>query len=91
MNENRLRPGLMAIHSNHPEALRDVLVSWMAANPLSGLENELILVQSNGIGQWLKLALARDARDGGCGVAAALDIQLPSRFFLAGLPCGAGP
>ncbi|KHN52051.1 exodeoxyribonuclease V subunit gamma [Dickeya fangzhongdai] len=81
MSKNRLQPGLMAIHSNHPEALRDVLVSWMAANPLAGLENELILVQSNGIGQWLKLALARDARDGGCGVAAALDVQLPSRFF----------
>ncbi|QKO14004.1 RecBCD enzyme subunit RecC [Dickeya solani] len=81
MSENRLQPGLMAIHSNHPEALRDVLVSWMAANPLGGLENELILVQSNGIGQWLKLALARDTRDGGCGVAAALDVQLPSRFF----------
>ncbi|MBI0548213.1 exonuclease V subunit gamma, partial [Dickeya dianthicola] len=81
MSENRLQPGLMAIHSNHPEALRNVLVSWMAANPLGGLENELILVQSNGIGQWLKLALARDTRDGGCGVAAALDIQLPSRFF----------
>ncbi|WP_033111865.1 exodeoxyribonuclease V subunit gamma [Dickeya dadantii] len=81
MSENRLQPGLMAIHSNHPEALRDVLVSWMAANPLGGLENELILVQSNGIGQWLKLALARDVCDGGCGVAAALDVELPSRFF----------
>ncbi|WP_263062853.1 exodeoxyribonuclease V subunit gamma [Dickeya dadantii] len=81
MSENRLQPGLMAIHSNHPEALRNVLVSWMAANPLGGLENELILVQSNGIGQWLKLALARDVRDGGCGVAAALDVELPSRFF----------
>ncbi|QDX30028.1 exodeoxyribonuclease V subunit gamma [Dickeya poaceiphila] len=81
MSENRLQPGLMAIHSNHPEALRDVLVSWMASNPLAGLENELILVQSNGIGQWLKLALARDTHGGGCGVAAALDVQLPSRFF----------
>ncbi|WP_226051416.1 exodeoxyribonuclease V subunit gamma [Dickeya chrysanthemi] len=81
MSENRLNPGLMAIHGNHPEDLRDVLVSWMASNPLAGLENELILVQSNGIGQWLKLALARDPREGGCGVAAALDIQLPSRFF----------
>ncbi|MGM3161586.1 exodeoxyribonuclease V subunit gamma [Dickeya undicola] len=81
MSKNRLQPGLMAIHSNHPEALRNVLVSWMAAHPLAGLENELILVQSNGIGQWLKLALARDPREGGCGIAAALDVQLPSRFF----------
>ncbi|SLM62884.1 MULTISPECIES: exodeoxyribonuclease V subunit gamma [Dickeya] len=81
MSEQTLQPGLMVIHSNHPETLRDLLVSWMASHPLAGLENELILVQSNGIGQWLKLALARDRQEGGCGIAAALDIQLPARFF----------
>ncbi|PWC13954.1 exodeoxyribonuclease V subunit gamma [Brenneria corticis] len=80
-NENALQPGMMVIHGNHSEVLRDVLVSWMSAHPLPALDNEVILVQSNGIGQWLKLALARDADDGGCGVAAALDIQLPARFF----------
>lgn len=56
-------------------------MSWMAAHPLSPLENEVILVQSNGINQWLKLALARDVSEGGCGIAAALDIKLPARFF----------
>lgn len=71
----------MVLHGNHSEALRDVLVTWMAAHPLSPLENEVILVQSNGINQWLKLALARDVADGGCGIAAALDIKLPARFF----------
>lgn len=71
----------MVLHGNHSEALRDVLITWMAAHPLSPLENEVILVQSNGINQWLKLALARDADDGGCGIAAALDIKLPARFF----------
>lgn len=80
-NDNALQPGMMVIHGNHSEVLRDVLVSWMSAHPLPALDNEVILVQSNGIGQWLKLALARDADDGGCGVAAALDIQLPARFF----------
>ena len=71
----------MVLHGNHSEALRDVLITWMAAHPLSPQENEVILVQSNGINQWLKLALARDADDGGCGIAAALDIKLPARFF----------
>ena len=76
-----MNSGLMVLHGNHSETLRDVLVSWMAAHPLSPLENEVILVQSNGINQWLKLALARDVTDGGCGIAAALDIKLPARFF----------
>ncbi|NMG46281.1 exodeoxyribonuclease V subunit gamma [Aromatoleum toluvorans] len=72
--------GLMVIHGNHPEALRDVLVAWMKRHPLAPLENELILVQSNGIAQWLKMALAADEAAGGCGIAAALDAFLPSRF-----------
>jgi exodeoxyribonuclease V gamma subunit len=75
-----LPPGLMAVHGNHAEALRDVLVAWMLRHPLAPLERELILVQSNGIAQWLKHALARDAADGGCGIAAALDMRLPGRF-----------
>lgn len=75
-----LRGGLMVIHGNHPEALRDVLVAWMKRHPLAPLENELILVQSNGIAQWLKMALAADETAGGCGIAAALDAFLPSRF-----------
>ncbi|WP_432720790.1 exodeoxyribonuclease V subunit gamma [Jeongeupia wiesaeckerbachi] len=81
MSEHELTPGLMVIHGNRPEALRDVLVSWMTRHPLSPLDQEVILVQSNGIAQWLKLALARDVADGGCGIAAAIDAQLPSRFL----------
>ncbi|GHD63695.1 RecBCD enzyme subunit RecC [Jeongeupia chitinilytica] len=81
MNERELPPGLMVIHGNRPEALRDVLVSWMTRHPLAPLDQEVILVQSNGIAQWLKLALARDVADGGCGIAAAIDAQLPSRFL----------
>ncbi|MGC4012223.1 MAG: exodeoxyribonuclease V subunit gamma [Pseudomonas sp.] len=81
MSEQRLTPGLMVIHGNHPEALRDLLVQWMSLHPLAPLENEVILVQSNGIAQWLKLALGRDVADGGCGVTAALDVQLPAQFL----------
>jgi exodeoxyribonuclease V gamma subunit len=40
-----------------------------------------VLVHSNGIAQWLRLALAEDVEDGGCGIAAGLDLSLPSRFL----------
>ena len=80
-----LPAGLMLIHGNQPERLREVLVQWMKRYPLAPLENEVILVQSNGIAQWLRLALAADpAADGaggGCGIAAALTLSLPARFL----------
>jgi exodeoxyribonuclease V gamma subunit len=126
----------MLVHGNRPEALRDLLVTWVRRHPLAPLETEVILAQSNGIAQWLKLALAADpvredgksSRDmnavdlirdedkpdsdmhlanplrdggtsegdrhldkgedeseasleGGLGIAAALEISLPSRFL----------
>ncbi|CAE6932676.1 RecBCD enzyme subunit RecC [Ectopseudomonas oleovorans] len=73
-----LSPGLIVIHGNHLEELRALSVAWMRRYPLRPLENEVLLVQSNGIAQWLKLALAE--RDG-CGIAAALDVDLPARFL----------
>ena len=130
-----LPPGLMLVHGNQPEALRDLLVTWMRRYPLAPLEREIILAQSNGIAQWLKLALAADPslgeggegvgnsrqgggnnpvggddhrkgsddsrqesgdsreaggdggkgegdnQEGGLGIAAALEISLPSRFL----------
>jgi exodeoxyribonuclease V gamma subunit len=56
----------------------------MRRYPLAPLENEIALVQSNGIAQWLKLALAEDPQEddlGGCGIAAAIDVQLPGSFM----------
>ncbi|WP_136068681.1 exodeoxyribonuclease V subunit gamma [Modicisalibacter radicis] len=79
-----LQPGFMAIHGNRLEDLRGVAVEWMKRHPLAPLENETILVQSNGIAQWMKLALAADERDdgtGGSGIAASLNIALPARFL----------
>jgi exodeoxyribonuclease V gamma subunit len=79
-----LTPGLMLVHGNQAEALRDLLVQWMRRYPLAPLENEVVLVQSNGIAQWLKLALAAPPQvggGGGCGVAAATEFLLPSRFL----------
>ena len=60
----------------------------MKRHPLPPLENESILVQSSGIAQWLKMALAADpAGDaraaGGLGIAAALEVSLPARFLWA--------
>ncbi|NYE22514.1 exodeoxyribonuclease V subunit gamma [Pigmentiphaga litoralis] len=98
-NGASLAPGFMVVHSNRLEDLRSLAVSWMQRYPLAPLENEVILVQSNGIAQWLKLALAEDpAADDtasapgaggssfsggghGCGIAAAIDVQLPASFL----------
>ncbi|TXG98682.1 MAG: hypothetical protein E6R15_01480, partial [Zoogloea sp.] len=71
----------MLVHGNHPEALRDLLVTWIRRYPLAPLETETVLVHSNGIAQWLRLALAEDVEEGGCGIAAGLDLSLPSRFL----------
>lgn len=79
--DTALQPGFMVIHGNRLEDLRGLAVEWMKRHPLAPLENETILVQSNGIGQWLKLALAEDPEQGGAGIAAALDVTLPARFL----------
>ncbi len=78
-----LTPGLMLVHGNQPETLRELLVAWVRSHPLAPLETETLLVHSNGIAQWLRLALAEDADGvgGGCGIAAGLDMSLPSRFL----------
>ncbi len=84
MTSTPLPTGLMLVHGNQSEALRDLLVAWMKRYPLAPLENEIILVHSNGIAQWLTLALAADRTEGdggGCGIAAGLDMSLPSRFL----------
>lgn len=83
-----IQPGFMVLQSNRLENLRRVTVEWLRRYPLNPLENEVLLVQSNGISQWLKLALAADVdtpdpMDAGCGIAAAIDISLPGRFHWA--------
>ena len=75
---HQLEPGFSIIHSNHMEDLRHVAVAWIRRHPLKPLENELFIVQSNGMAQWLKLALAEND---GCGISAAVDILLPARFL----------
>lgn len=81
MSVRELPTGLMLVHGNQPERLRDLIVQWISQNPVAPLEKEVMLVQSNGIAQWLKLAFAADPEEGGCGVAAAFEMSLPSRFL----------
>ncbi|MCP3719226.1 exodeoxyribonuclease V subunit gamma [Paraburkholderia sp. CNPSo 3281] len=81
MSARDLPTGLMLVHGNQPERMRDLIVSWIGQNPIAPLEKEMFLVQSNGIAQWLKLAFAADPEEGGCGIAAAFEMSLPSRFL----------
>lgn len=91
--------GFFAIHANHLEDLRRAVVFLSRQNPLPPLDKEVFLVQSNGIAQWLKLALAEKAGDdpaqGGLGIAAAMDFLFPARFvwqaYRAVLPKGDVP
>ncbi|WP_298445488.1 exodeoxyribonuclease V subunit gamma [uncultured Ferrimonas sp.] len=66
------------LHSNQIEQLRDLVVHWLGEHPLAPLEREIFLVQSDGMAQWLKLALAADA---GHGIACGLQMDMPARFM----------
>jgi len=91
-----IEPGFHAIHANHLEDLRRAVVWICRQNPLPPLDSETFLVQSNGIAQWLKLALAEDPSEpgeegkgggsdngmgGGMGIAAGMDFLFPARFI----------
>ena len=71
--------GFVVIHANQLETLRELLVQWLSKQPVPVLGTEQILVQSNGIAQWLKMALAQ-SDDGHPGIAAGLKVELPNQF-----------
>ena len=71
-----ISPGLIALHSNQSERLADVLTGWLRERPLAPLESEVVLVQSNGMAEWIKIAMAQQS-----GVCAAAQVELPSRFM----------
>ncbi|RUO81095.1 exodeoxyribonuclease V subunit gamma [Idiomarina tyrosinivorans] len=70
-----LTPGFIVAHSHRLEDLTEVAVTFTRRFPLQPLQQETVLVQSNGIAQWLKVNLAQAN-----GIAAMLDITLPARF-----------
>ena len=69
-------PGLLILHGNQLEQLRAALFDWLRNHPLAPLESETVLVQSNGVAEWLKISLAEDV-----GVCAATRVALPARFL----------
>ncbi len=83
-----LEPGFSVIYSNRMEVLREVAVRWIRKHPLPPLEDEVIIVESNGMAQWLKLALADDK---GLGISAAVSFQFPSRFLWQAYRAFLGP
>jgi len=73
-----LESGIAVIHSNKLEELSDVVEYWLREHALAPLENEVFLVQSNGMGHWLKQNLALNSA---LGIAAAITMKLPSLFI----------
>jgi exodeoxyribonuclease V gamma subunit len=71
-----LQPGLLVLHGNRAEALAETVVAWTLRHPLQALEEDVFLVQSNGVAEWLKMVLASQA-----GVCAATRVELPGRFL----------
>lgn len=76
MPASSISPGFIALHSHRSEVLADTLTAWLRAHPLLPLESEVVLVQSNGMAEWIKIELARQG-----GVCAATRVELPSRFL----------
>ncbi len=68
--------GLLVLHGNRLELLADAVLAWLHRHPLGALEEEVLLVQSNGMAEWLKMQLAT-----GLGVCAATRVELPARFI----------
>jgi exodeoxyribonuclease V gamma subunit len=71
-----LPPGLIVLHSNRCEDLMSTVAAWLERHPLPPMVMETILVQSNGMGEWVKTELARLNK-----VCAATEVQLPARFM----------
>ncbi|WP_297907674.1 exodeoxyribonuclease V subunit gamma [Thiomonas sp.] len=67
--------GLLVLHGNRLETLHELLLECQRRWPLAPLRSELVLVQSNGAGEWFKAAQAQ-----ALGISAATRVDLPSRF-----------
>ena len=70
--------GFMVLHGNRLEDLRQLLMSHVRAHPLPGLSPECIVVQSNGMKQWLEQGLASPQ---GLGVCAATRMMFPAEML----------
>ncbi|WP_158291750.1 exodeoxyribonuclease V subunit gamma [Lampropedia puyangensis] len=75
LQTSSIAPGLLALHSNRTEKLAQALAHWTQQHPLQVLEQEVFLVQSNGMAEWLKMVLAQEL-----GISASIQVELPGRF-----------
>jgi exodeoxyribonuclease V gamma subunit len=71
-----VNPGLIVLHGNRLEDLFAAVSGWLREHPLAPLEEECFVVQSQGMGEWLKMQLATSH-----GVCAAVRVELPARFL----------
>ena len=71
-----IQPGLLVLHGNRTELLGEAVFEWVRRQPLLPLEEVIFLVQSNGVAEWLKMALATQS-----GICAATRVELPGRFL----------
>ncbi len=74
--ENVIRTGFIVLHGNRSEDLAHTVIAWLGSHPLRPLEEEVILVQSSGMAEWFKMALAQQS-----GVCSAVRVELPGRFM----------
>ncbi|RLR17255.1 hypothetical protein D8L93_10945, partial [Sodalis-like symbiont of Bactericera trigonica] len=64
-------------HSNQLDLLKTLAAALMAGRPLRDpFQPEVILVQSNGMAQWMQMELAAQF-----GIAANIDFPLPASFI----------
>jgi len=75
MTTSSIQPGLLVLHGNRLELLKDAVFQWLEQAPLGPLEEEVFLVQSNGTAEWLKAQWAQRS-----GICAAVRTELPARF-----------
>ncbi len=71
-----IQPGLLVLQGNRSELLGEAVFEWIRRQPLQPLEEEIFLVQSNGVAEWLKMQLAYRG-----GICAATRVELPGRFL----------
>ncbi|MBT9492000.1 MAG: exodeoxyribonuclease V subunit gamma [Paucibacter sp.] len=76
MTTTTITPGLLVLHGNRAELLGEAVFEWLRRQPLGALEEEIFLVQSNGVAEWLKMTLAEQN-----GICAATRVELPGRFL----------
>src|SRR5476649_2062376 len=86
-----LSPGLTIFYGNQPEQLRSRMVDQLKRQPLAPLDAEWLLVQSNGMRDWLELGLATVPCRARCaGAATAIPLRQDRAAVAPGAPA-AGP